>query len=68
MSIDAVDANGSSLAVGDIVAIRAKVMGDAGGVGIIYLQILEPGGDTVRTGAEQTDTLPVFDSSLCTKE
>lgn len=66
------DYNGNELVAGDVVQIRAKVIGSAGGVGQVYLQILEPSGSPAtwtrpRTGGAQTDVLPCFDANLVAK-
>lgn len=63
----AVDANGSALNVGDTITITAKVVGDAGGQGMIYIRFIDPTTSAVRTGGQQSDVLPCFDANLCTK-
>lgn len=71
----AVDGNGSSLEVGDRVAIYAEIVGDAGGNGLVYLRLFDPttstasapAAFTIRTGARQSDVIPVFDANLCVK-
>jgi len=74
MALDAVDISDNGLDVGDLVTLRAEVLGDAGGTNQVYLRFLRPAADdegavdTVRTGAEQTDVAPVFDAALILRD
>ena len=67
MSLQAVDNVGSSLEPGDLCTLRCRIVNDAGGIGIVKVQLLLPG-DSVRLGGDQTDILTSLDATLLLKD
>lgn len=72
-AVTAVDINGNGLVTGDLVTLRARVEGGAGGVGMVVLRLLSPATvspftvDTVRSGAFKADNI-IVDGNLIKRD
>lgn len=66
-TLESVEANGNGMEPGDLGTLRCRVIDDAGGVGMIKVQLLNPLTDAVRSGAEPSDVL-VLDAMLFDKD
>lgn len=56
--ITALDVAGNALATGDLVTIRARIVDNAGGVGMVVIQLLD-NTDAARSGAVGLDRITI---------